>query len=440
MNEPSKHPKEGGLRGISRRGLFARGGALALTAGAGAAVAGCENTTTPVGAGGGGGGRGILGDPTAGGPVDSAGIPLARKDYPVVLPKFGDPVSSSVKPERGGELRIYNYADYLNPEVIKAFGKQEGVSVRVTTFDTLDEAFSKLSTGRLEFDVIFSTPDQLSRLVGRHLIQPLNYELIPNLTKNVWPELHNPFYDVGPRYSVPYVTYTTGIGWRNDKLGFDPSKLDQPWDAFWNATRYRGRVAVLDDSREAPGMALMRRGVSDLNTEDPELLKRALADLQELNQRVGIKVSIADYETLPAARVWLHQSWSGDLIGAVLSYLPKGTKADVLSYWYQKQGGPIFNDCICVAAKASKPVIAHRFLNHILDNKAAYDNFAGFVGYQPPLNSIDANVLFDKEIIPRTLSQAVVTREAYANGNAYLTLSAKGQQLWDSNWAKFRNG
>ena len=66
---------------MSRRSLLRRGGALALTAGVGAALTGCENTTTPVAAAGGGGdGKGILGDPTAGGPVDSAGIPLARKD------------------------------------------------------------------------------------------------------------------------------------------------------------------------------------------------------------------------------------------------------------------------------------------------------------------------------------------------------------------------
>ena len=37
-------------------------------------------------------------------------------------------------------------------------------------------------------------------------------------------------------------------------------------------------------------------------------------------------------------------------------------------------------------------------------------------------------------------SEAVVTQEAYANGNAYLTLSAKGLQLWDRGWASFRNG
>jgi spermidine/putrescine transport system substrate-binding protein len=375
--------------------LLRRGGALALTAGVGAALAGCENTTTPVAAAGGGGdGKGILGDPTAGGPVDSAGIPLARKDYPVVLPRRGDAVKSSAKPESGGELQIYNYADYLNPAVIKAFGKQENVSVRVTTFDTLDEAFSKLSTGGLEFDVIFSTPDQLSRLVGRELIQPLNFELIPNLQKNVWPELHSPFYDVGPRYSVPYTVYTTGIAWRNDLLGFDPSKMDQPWDAFWSpqAEKYR------------------------------------------------VKVSIADYETVPAGRVLLHQGWSGDMIAGVISYMPKGVKPDVLSYWYQKQGGPIFNDCICVAAKATKPVIAHRFLNYLLDNKVSYENFTGYVGYQTPLTAIDAQKLFDDGIVPKTLDQAVVTREAYANGNAYLTLSAKGLQLWDRTWASFRNG
>ncbi len=87
--------------------------------------------------------------------------------------------------------------------MLKEFGKQEGVSVRVTTFETLDEAFSKLCLGRLTFDVIFSSPDQLSRLVGRRLIQPLNFELVPNLQRNVWPELHDPFYDVGPRYSRP---------------------------------------------------------------------------------------------------------------------------------------------------------------------------------------------------------------------------------------------
>jgi spermidine/putrescine transport system substrate-binding protein len=124
----------------------------------------------------------------------------------------------------------------------------------------------------------------------------------------------------------------------------------------------------------------------------------------------------------------------------VLSYLPKGTKPDVLSYWYQAEGGPIFNDCITVSTKSAKPVIAHRFLNYIMDPKVAYENFAGYVGYQPPQNTISSDVLFKRGIVPKTLSQVVITREAYANGNAYLALTAKGDQLWDKSWAQFRNG
>ncbi len=69
--------------GLSRRSLLARAGGLALTAGAAAGLAGCENTTTPVSvAGAGGGGKGILGDPTAGGPVDASGHPARAARLP----------------------------------------------------------------------------------------------------------------------------------------------------------------------------------------------------------------------------------------------------------------------------------------------------------------------------------------------------------------------
>jgi spermidine/putrescine transport system substrate-binding protein len=433
LNDPSK---------VSRRSLLGRAGAAAAGAGALGALVGCENTTTPVAADeGGGAGRGILGDPTAGGPVDAAGIPLARRDYPVVMPRIGDPVATSAKPERGGELQIYNYADYLNPAVLKKFGKQEGVSVRVTTFETLDEAFSKLSTGGLKFDVIFSTPDQLSRLVGRKLVQPLNYDLVPNVAKTVWPEAANPFYDVGPRYTVPYTVYTTGVGWRNDLVkGLDPERLPSIWDALWDAKDQRGKVQLLNDPKEAIGMALMRRGNTNLNTESQTALDQAVADLKQLNRNVRVKVAINAYETLPTGRTVIGQVWSGDMLNAVISYLPKNVKPEAVSYVYQREGGPVFNDCICVASAAEKPVLAHRFLNFLLHEKVAMENFVGYVGYQPPLNAITAKGLIDDEVIPANLETALVSRESYANGNAYLTLTSAGERRWQRAWADFRAG
>ena len=427
--------------GLSRRSLFARTGAAALGASALAGLAGCENTTTPVAAdGGSSNGPGLLGDPTAGGPVDSAGIPLARRDYPVTLPRFQKAVSASAKPETGGVLKVYNYADYLNPDVLKAFGKEEGVEVKVTTFDNLDEAFSKLSNAGLEFDVIFTTPDQLSKLVGRKLLQPLNPELVPNLQKNIWDAMHSPFYDVESRYTVPYVVYTTGLGWRNDKITLDPASLTNGWDALWSATSQRGKVQVLDDKREALGMSMLHQGQPNINTGSQALVDGALAGLELLSQRVRPKVEISAYETLPAGRINLAQMWSGDILSGAINYLPKGTPASVLSYWYQSDGGPAFNDCIGVAAAAQKPVIAHRFLNYLMEPKVAYDNFVGYVGYQPPQKTLNAAKLFSDGILPKSLSNAVVTERAYAASNGYLTLTAEGEQIWEKAWAKFRAG
>src|SRR5262249_20255071 len=152
-------------------------------------------------------------------------------------------------------------------------------------------AFTKLSTGRFQFDVIFTAPDHLPRLVGRKLLQPLNFDLIPNLRAEAWPELHSPFYDVGPRYTVPYTLYTTGVGWRNDLIGsLDPAA--EGWESFWKAQALRGKVTVLDDAREGIGLGLLRRGITDLNTEHAAQLDQSSADLQELNDVARVKVAI----------------------------------------------------------------------------------------------------------------------------------------------------
>ena len=335
MNEPSKPPDEG----LSRRSLFRRGGALAATAGVGAALAGCENTTTPVAADGAGAAAARASSATRprAAPSTAAGIPLARRDYPVVLPALGDVVASSAKPERGGELQIYNYADYLNPAILKAFGKQEGVSVRVTTFDTLDEAFSKLSTGGLEFDVIFSTPDQLSRLVGaqahpaaelRADPEPAEERLAraaqPVLRRR--PALQRPLHDLHDGRRRGATTSSTSIPASSTSRGTRSGRRPRSTAA---------RSAILDDSREAPGMALMRRGVTDLNTEDPDAARagrRRPRAAQRQGRREGLDRRLRDRA---GRALVLHQAWSGDMIAGVISYMPKGVKPDVLSYWYQ---------------------------------------------------------------------------------------------------------
>ena len=230
-------------------------------------------------------GKGLLGDPTAGGPVDAVGIPLARRDYPVTLPRVGDAVKARSSPRRGGELQIYNYADYLNPAVLKAFGKQEGVSVRVTTF-TRSTRRSRSSPPAARSSTSSSPRPTSSRSSSaRKLLAAAEPRAGPE------PRARTPGRSCTARSTTSARATRSrtpstrpGSAGATTSCDFDPRKLDQPWDAFWNARKARGRVGILDDSREALGMALMRRGVTDLNTEDPALIEQARADLEELNQ------------------------------------------------------------------------------------------------------------------------------------------------------------
>ena len=100
--------------------------------------------------------------------------------------------------------------------------------------------------------------------------------------------------------------------------------MDVPWDIFWHAQAYRGKVGILDDRRDALSMPMqrdaMQKGIRpELNTEDEDAVNKAQGDLSELSGICNPKVTITDYQTLPEGKTVLHQSWSGDLlVGGVL--------------------------------------------------------------------------------------------------------------------------
>ena len=136
----------------------------------------------------------------------------------------------------------------------------------------------------------------------------------------------------------------------------------------------------------------------------------------------------------------LHQSWSGDLLSGAFYYMPKGVPASVLSFWGPDQNGVVQNDFFCIGSSAKSPVLAHQFINFLLDEKNAYDNFVNFTGYTPPQKNLDAATLLKRGLIPKSLEQAVVRPDQFAANQELLQLSVTGQRLWDDAWSKFKAG
>lgn len=409
------HPRENRGSRASRRQFLALG-ALAAAAGTGA-LAGCGSR-----------------QPKSNAAAEE--VALSRPDRPTKLPLHPDvpAIKDGLAAEKGGTLKIFNYPEYLSPEVIKAFGEENGVTVEVTTFTTQDEAIAKLRTAGAAFDVYFPTTDIIGKLVAGKLLQPLNRSYLPNLT-NVWPELQDPFYDRGSQYTVPYTAFTTGILYRADRVSAIPSN---GWDLIWDPA-YKGQTYVLDDAREGLSLAMLRAGKTDLNTEDAAVIKAAGAELTKLVDTVNVKVGIGGYQVIAEGGATVHHAWSGDAVSAQ-SYLPEGVTADVLGYWFPAdRKGPVGTDTMAIPRSAAKPVLAHMFLNRMIDNDVALENF-GFTGYQPALSIVTPEKMVADEYVAENLVSSIITPAHYRDGFQELQLSVAGDRLWLDEWAKFKAG
>ena len=450
----TRHPREGGRKRpfsraggtpIDRRAFLQRSGLAATSIPlASALLAACDDNGTP--------------------PPEALLENPARPDNPVTLPiNDNPPIADGLKPEKG-PLQIYNWEEYVNPRSLGIFEEQYGVKVELNTFNTMNDALATLTNagGDVEFDVFFPTIDLLGKLAATNLIKPLNKTYIPNLEANPWavytgtqPEA--PFYDVGALYTAPYVVYTTGVAWRIDEGG--PSEdevlgLSTPYDIFWDEN-YRGKIHILDDYREAIAMPMMREGIYDVNTDDAanrtqnlELSKTQLLDMVE---KVAVQADISDYTDLPEAKSLIHQAWSGDMVGAQY-YFPAGvTNKDVIRYWAPEENMMIGNDCMAILNNGKNPVLAHHFINFMLD----YDqktqtgnsivNFQ-WLGYLPPMAGLDNDNLIKGKgpwrqgrIVQPSLATCLPVEEDFELGQQLLELTPEIDNEWKAVWEAFQS-
>ena len=249
---------------------------------------------------------------------------LRDPDKRVTLPLLEDPIESGLEPETGGTFTFYNYPDYFYKKPLNEFGAKYGVEVQYTAFDNINSGLRGSPRAPSRRTSWRSRPDTLDIGVAGKLVKPLNLDYIPNLQKNVWPQLVDPFYDVGSHYTVPYTCYATGIAWRADKVSEDIA-MPQPWDIFWQAEAYTGKTGLLNENRETIGMALLRNGHLDINTGGPGPHRSGGRRPEELYDICNVKVSQSPYQSIPEGSRWLNQAWSGDMIAGYIYYLPKGT-------------------------------------------------------------------------------------------------------------------
>ncbi|HEX4059378.1 MAG TPA: spermidine/putrescine ABC transporter substrate-binding protein [Streptosporangiaceae bacterium] len=417
------HPREGWQGDASRRPQVSRRGFL--TRGAGAALLAL--------------GAGSFLDACAPALAGYGSLPLPRPEHPVTWPIFpgNHAIKSGLPAESDATLNIFTWVAYINQAVVNNFAKKYKCKVQITTFNTMDEALSKLRNG-LTFDVLVgATVDVLGQLIESKLVQPVNHSYIPNIAQ-AWPDFTNPFYDRGWQYTVPYTIYTTGISWRKDLVHENPYTMRNPWAMPWQS-KYRGKVAILDDYREGISLGLMKNGIFNLNTTDQGQIALSRRTLQELSSLVNVRIDNNDYTEVPNGDTWIHTAWSGDMAAAAY-YMPKGVPVDVVGYWFPADGkGPVANDTITLLSGSDNPVLSHLFLDYMLDLHNVLENIS-FNGYMQPLTGVTPQVLVKEKILPPSLMSTVVLPSYFRRGVGELQLPVDADAIWQQAWLVVSNG
>lgn len=151
-------------------------------------------------------------------------------------------------------ISVYNWGDYIEPEVLELFEQETGIEVIYETYETNEDMYAKIAMGGSSYDVIFPSDYMVERMIGEGLLQEINWDNIPNV-QNIDPRFMNESYDPESAYSVPYTWGTMGILYNTEMVEEAPTS----WQTLMDET-YTMDMLMLNSPRDTLGIALIMCG------------------------------------------------------------------------------------------------------------------------------------------------------------------------------------
>ena len=306
------------------------------------------------------------------------------------------------------EVRVYNWSDYIDEELLAKFEEETGYELVYDVFDSNEVLETKMLAGGSGYDVVVPSGSFLVRQVEAGAFQKLDMAKLPN-AENLWDVIteRTAQYDPGNAYSINYMWGTTGIGVNRgmvtellgenapiDSLAlvFDPANMEKLAECG---------VHVLDAPTEIVPAVLAYLG-EDPNSKDPDVIAKAEGVLTPIRPYIQKFHSSEYINALANGEICVAVGWSGD----VLQARDRADEADngvEIAYHAPKEGALMWFDQMAIPIDAPNPEGAHAFLNFIMDaqNMADASNYVyyanGNLASQPLLQE---DVIGDPAIYP----------------------------------------
>ena len=263
--------------------------------------------------------------------------------------------------EAEGTLALYNWGDYINPEILQKFTEETGIAVTLDTYSSNEEMLAKIQAGATGYDIVFPSVHMNDIMLKLGLLEKTGINEAPEFA-NIDPANLRSKEDPASEYCMPYAWGTVGI--------FYNEKVTGPiagWDDFFAIPeKTGGKITLLDDMREVLAIGLIMTGAS-VNSADPAEVQAATDYI--LAHKSG--VSAFTYESMPMLT-------SGDIAAAHFFVGGNVFFVDMpdVKYIIPAEGGTMYQENICVLASAPNKENARKFMEFYLKPEIAALNVA----------------------------------------------------------------
>lgn len=324
---------------------------------------------------------------------------------------------------KNGQVIVYNWGEYIDPEIIDLFEEETGIDVIYEEFETNEIMYPKIQSGAIAYDVVCPSDYMIQRMIENDLLSEINFDNIPNL-KNIGKQYleRSRQFDPENKYSVPYCWGTVGIL-------YNKMMVDEPvdsWSILWDP-KYKDNILMQDSVRDAFGVTLKYLGYS-LNSTDLDELTEAKNLLIEQKPLVQAYVIDQVRDKMIGNEAALGVIYSGEAI-----YTQKENPN--LEYVIPKEGSNIWIDSWVIPKNAEHKENAEKFINFLCRPDIALMNFE-YITYSTP-NEAARELIEDESI--RNSEIAFPDLSKYDNLETFQYLGTEADQVYGDLWNKVKS-
>lgn len=322
-----------------------------------------------------------------------------------------------------GEVIVYNWGEYIDPEVLTMFEEETGIKVVYDEYETNEIMYPKVEAGATAYDVICPSDYMIQKMIDNDLLAEINFDNIPNI-KNIGQQYFDSSKEFDPenKYSVPYCFGTVGIL-------YNKTMVDEPidsWAVLWDE-KYADNILMQDSVRDAFMVPLKLNGYS-MNTLDEaelEVAKNALIEQKPLVQAYVVD-QVRDKMIGNEAAIGV--IYSGEAI-----YTQRENPD--LEYVIPKEGTNVWIDSWVIPKNAPNKENAEIFINYMCREDIALMNF-DYITYSTP-NDAARELIEDEDIKNSSIAFPDLTQ--YSNLETFHYLGAEGDELYNNLWKEVKS-